>query len=102
MSTPKKFTRAEVESHVESLNHLLKDVGPEISKALTQLVLNKPAASKQEALEFLATHLAASSAPVRLCADGTLATYGRYLRMPAESDRYSSSGQSSFEHAQPL
>ncbi|GAB4822314.1 hypothetical protein N2152v2_009360 [Parachlorella kessleri] len=63
MSTPKKFTRAEVETHVESLNHLLKDVGPEISKALTQLVLNKPAASKQEALEFLATHLAASSAP---------------------------------------
>ena len=69
-SQPKKFTRAEVEQHVESLNHLLKDVGPEISKALTQLVLNKPAASKQEALEFLATHLAASSAPVRLWLDG--------------------------------
>jgi hypothetical protein len=55
----KKFTRAQVEEHVSSLKNLLAEIGPDISAALTKLVLSKPGATKDEALVFLATHLTA-------------------------------------------
>lgn len=51
------FTRAQVECHISNLKKLLSEVGPEISKALTSLVLSKPTASRQEAIAFLADHL---------------------------------------------
>lgn len=54
----RKYTRQEVEAHVGALKSLLADVGPDISAALTQLVLTSPHATKDEALAFLAQHLA--------------------------------------------
>ncbi len=58
----KRFTRAQAEQHMNSLKNLLAEIGPEISSALANLVLSKPAATKSDALAFLAAHL---SPPVR-------------------------------------
>ena len=58
------LTSQEVEDHLTALKGLLQDVGPVISKALTQLVLQRgPGATpdKAEALRFLALQLASES-----------------------------------------
>jgi hypothetical protein len=58
------LTASEIEEHLAGLKSLLQDVGPVISKALTQLVLHRgPGATtdKAEALRFLALQLASVS-----------------------------------------
>lgn len=54
------FTVAEVQAHLAALKELLQEVGPTISQALTELVLQRGRATKVEALRFLSTKLAAS------------------------------------------
>ena len=55
------LTKAEVEESLAALRALLQEIGPTISKALTQLVLQNRRADKAEALRFLALKLATVS-----------------------------------------
>lgn len=56
-STTRTYSAAEVSTHVATLKALLADVGPAVSASLTQLVLLKPHATREEALRFISEQL---------------------------------------------
>ena len=71
---PVKFSRAEAQAHLSTLQRLLDDIGPAISKSLTHLVVNAPGATKTDALAFLAAELLVVSTG-RLRVNGTASTH---------------------------